>query len=174
MLNENMAGKLNRQMNMEFYSANLYQQMSAWTEINGYVGSAAFLSNQSSEEKAHMNRLYKYLLDSGVMPVFETVEAPQSDYADLHEVFKKAMEHEIHLTSEINDLVSAAQTERDYTSFQFLQWYVSEQHEEETLFRTVLDKFKVIGTEGQGLYLIDKEIEAMMPAAPGGAAPEAL
>lgn len=166
MLKENMAKKLNSQMNMEFYSSNLYQQMSAWAEINGYVGSSAFLNNQSSEERFHMNRLYKYLLDSGVMPVFKTIEAPKSDFASLHEVFEKAMEHEIHLTEVINEMVSAAQNERDYSSFQFLQWYVAEQHEEETLFKAVLDKFKVIGTEGQGLYLIDKEIEAMIPAAP--------
>lgn len=85
----------------------------------------------------------------------------QTDYNSLKEMFEKIYEHEQVVTSKINDLVHLATTEQDYATLQFLQWYVAEQHQEEFLFKSILDKIKLIGTEGQGIFFIDREIANM-------------
>ena len=161
MLTADMTAKLNDQLNLEFFSANLYLQMSAWCADKGFEGAAAFMREHSAEEMQHMQRLFNYLSDTGAMPVLGSIAAPPVTFNSLNEVLEQAYEHEKLITSKINELAHAAMTTQDYSTFNFLQWYVSEQHEEEKLFKSVLDKLALVGTGGQGMFFVDKDLMKM-------------
>lgn len=158
MLTNDMTAKLNDQLNLEFFSANLYLQMSAWCADKGFEGSAAFLRNHSTEEMQHMQRLFNYLSDTGAMPVLGSITAPPVSFNSLSDVLEQAYEHEKLITKKINELAHAAITSQDYSTFNFLQWYVAEQHEEEKLFKSVLDKLAMVGNSGQGMFFVDKDL----------------
>lgn len=161
MLTADMTAKLNDQLNLEFFSANLYLQMSAWCADKGFEGAAAFMREHSVEEMQHMQRLFNYLSDTGAMPVLGSIAAPPVTFNSLNEVLEQAYEHEKLITSKINELAHVAMTTQDYSTFNFLQWYVSEQHEEEKLFKSVLDKLALVGTGGQGMFFVDKDLMKM-------------
>ncbi|MCG7390004.1 MULTISPECIES: non-heme ferritin [Pantoea] len=161
MLTAEMTSRLNDQLNLEFFSANLYLQMSAWCSDKGLEGAAAFLKEHSREEMEHMQRLFEYLSDTGAMPVLGTIAAPPVAYNSLPELLEQALDHEKLITRKINELAHAAITSLDYSTFNFLQWYVAEQHEEEKLFKTVLDKLALVGNKGEGLFLVDKDLGRM-------------
>jgi ferritin len=161
MLSKSIVEKLNAQINLEQYSSNLYLQMSAWCEDKGYEGCGEFLRVHAAEESMHMHKLFQYVIEAGAMPVLGAIEAPPIAYESLADVFEKTYKHELMVTKSINNLVDAAFTEKDFSTFQFLQWYVGEQHEEEHLFQTILDKIRIIGIEGKGIYFLDKEIRKL-------------
>jgi ferritin len=161
MLKAEMVEKLNEQMNLELYSSLLYQQMSAWCCYHSFEGAAAFLRRHAQEEMEHMQRLFAYLTDTGNMPRINAVPAPVNEYASLDALFNATYEHEQLITRQINELAHAAMTSQDYPTFNFLQWYVSEQHEEEKLFKSVLDKLSLVGKSGEGLYFVDKELSTL-------------
>ena len=161
MLTPAMIGRLNKQIGLEQYSSNLYLQMSAWCDHQGYTGSAAFLREHAAEELQHMHKLFDYVCETGALAVLGALDAPPSGYKSLGEVFEVTYKHEISITGGINQLVASALAEQDFGTFQFLQWYVSEQHEEERLFKSILDKISVIGLEGKGIYFLDKEIRKL-------------
>ena len=165
MLTSKMVERLNHQIRLEQYSSNLYLQMSAWCDHAGYSGSAAFLREHAAEELVHMHKLFDYVCETGALAVLETIDAPPSTYESLGDVVKKTYEHELQITAAINQLVAAALAEQDFSTFQFLQWYVSEQHEEERLFKSILDKIDVIGLDGKGIYFLDKEIRKLAGSA---------
>ena len=156
MLSANVIKLLNDQMNLEFYSSNLYLQMSAWCEQQGFEGAAKFLSAHAAEEMQHMRKLFTYLNETGAQAIISAIEAPSHEYKSLKEVIEITYEHEKLITSKINELVGKTFEEKDYSAFNFLQWYVAEQHEEEKLFSGILDKFNIIGNDGKSIYLIDK------------------
>jgi ferritin len=158
MVSQNISDKLNAQITLEFFSSNLYLQMGAWCTWKGYTGAARFLLVHAQEEYGHMSKLFHYLGETGGLAVIDAIEKPQPQFESLLEVFTLIMEHEKLVTLKINDLVDTALQEKDFSTFNFLQWYVAEQHEEESLFSGILDKIRMIGAEGRGLYLIDKEI----------------
>lgn len=158
MLTSEMTAKLNDQLNLEFFSANLYLQMSAWCGDKGFEGAAAFLKSHSQEEMQHMQRLFNYLNDAGSMPVLGSIAAPPVAFNSLHDVLNQAYQHEQLITRKINELAHVAMTTQDYSTFNFLQWYVAEQHEEEKLFKSVLDKLGLVGNSGNALFLIDKDL----------------
>ncbi|MGV3345514.1 non-heme ferritin [Enterobacteriaceae bacterium LUAb1] len=161
MLSNDIVTKLNEQLNLEFYSANLYLQMSAWCSDKGFEGAACFLKQHSREEMDHMQRLFDYLSDTGALPVLGTIAAPPVAFNSLSEVIEMTYKHEKLITAKINELAHAAMTSQDYSTFNFLQWYVAEQHEEEKLFKSVLDKLALVGDSGKGLYLVDKDLKSM-------------
>ncbi|MFP1924422.1 non-heme ferritin [Lonsdalea quercina] len=161
MLKKEMIQKLNEQLNLEFYSANLYLQMSAWCGNKGYEGASAFLKSHSQEEMEHMQRLFDYLDDTGSMPVLGAIEAPPVEFDSLTDIFKLTFEHEQLITGKINELAHAAMTLQDYSTFNFLQWYVAEQHEEEKLFNSILDKLAMVSTSEGGLFFIDQDLKRM-------------
>ena len=174
MLSPTILAKLNEQIGHEYYSVNLYLAMSSWCGAQGLRGSARFLQHHSDEELFHMRKLFGYVNDTGAQAIVGAIPAPPPSFGSLGDVFGKTLEHEQLITSKINELVAMAMAEKDYSTFNFLQWYVAEQHEEESLFRSVVDLIKLVGTEGRGLYLVDKEIGKMInravsaPVAPGG------
>ncbi|VDZ62102.1 Ferritin-1 [Serratia odorifera] len=96
-----------------------------------------------------------------------TIAAPPIEFASLADVFQQTYEHEQLITRQINELAHVAMTTRDYSTFNFLQWYVAEQHEEEKLFKSVLDKLALVGNSGKALFFIDKDLKKMGAAAEG-------
>ena len=161
MLKPAMIDRLNNQIRLEQYSSNLYLQMSAWCDLQGYSGSATFLREHAAEELLHMHKLFDYVCETGAAAVLGAIDAPPSSYQSLAEVFELTYKHELSITASINQLVAAALAEQDFSTFQFLQWYVGEQHEEERLFKSILDKIAVIGLDGKGIYFLDKEIRKL-------------
>lgn len=161
MLKPDMITKLNEQLNLELAASLLYKQMSAWCSYHSFEGAAKFLHGHASEEMDHMQRLFNYLTDTGNMPTISATQAPKADYASLEDLFKQTFAHEQMITQKINELVHLAMTSQDYPTFNFLQWYVAEQHEEEKLFKSVLDKLALLGNSGQSLYLLDKDLASM-------------
>ena len=161
MLTPAMIDRLNKQITLEQYSSNLYLQMSAWCDQQGYAGSAAFLREHSAEELLHMYKLFDYVCETGALGVVGALSSPPSYFASLGDVFEQTDRHERSITAAINQLVACALAEQDFATFQFLQWYVSEQHEEERLFKSILDKIAVIGLDGKGIYFLDKEIRKL-------------
>ncbi|MBI1920370.1 MAG: non-heme ferritin [Geobacter sp.] len=161
MLSRPMVESLNNQIQLESYSSNLYLQMSAWAEIKGLEGCATFLRAQAQDEMTHMHRLFKYVYETGALPVIGTIKAPPTKYKSVSEVFKQVYEHEKFITGKINELMNLAIAEQDHSTVNFLQWYVAEQHEEEHTMQKILDKIKNIGETGSGVFFIDRAIGAL-------------
>ncbi len=161
MLAKTMVEKLNEQINIEFYSSNLYLQMSAWCEGNGFEGAALMLREHAAEEMLHMNRLFTYVSETGALPILGTIEAPPHEYKSLKEIFTETYKHECLITKKINELTHVAFTTHDYSTFNFLQWYVAEQHEEEKLFKGILDKILLVGEDGKALFWVDKDLAGL-------------
>ncbi len=161
MLQKAIIEKLNEQINLEYYSSNVYLQMSAWCAKHGYAGASSFLLRHADEELQHMQKLFAYVSETGGLPVLGKIEAPKHEFQSLREVFEMTFAHEKVVTASINALVETAVNLRDHSTFEFLQWYVGEQHEEETLFKGILDKFNLLGDEGHSLYFIDRDLATL-------------
>ena len=161
MLDPKLVDKLNAQINLEFYSSNLYLQMAAWCEWKGMPGAGRFLRQHATEEMQHMQRLFDYVSETGALPRLGAIEEPRTEFGSVAEVFELTYEHEKLVTQRINELADLAFSSKDFSTFNFLQWYVAEQHEEESLFSGILDRIRLIGTEGQGLFHIDRELESL-------------
>ena len=164
MLSKKLIAALNKQINAEFYASNLYLQMSAWCQFKGLPGCAAFMSKQSAEEMQHMRRLFNYVNETGALAELGEITEPPTSFKSAQEIFEQTFEHELEVTQSIFKLVDIALAEKDHSTFNFLQSYVAEQHEEESLFRTILDRFKLIGPDGRGLFFIDREIGELAKA----------
>ncbi|GLT14699.1 non-heme ferritin [Vibrio algivorus] len=158
MLSKAMVEQLNEQINLEFFSSNLYLQMSAWCEDKGFEGAAEFLRTHATEEMEHMQRLFTYVSETGGLPILGAIDAPKHDFDSLGDVFRETYKHEQMITQCINKLAHLAFTSQDYSTFNFLQWYVAEQHEEEKLFKGILDKLELVGEDGKALFFIDKDL----------------
>jgi len=158
MLSKNIEKALNSQISLEAQSSFTYLAMASWADVNGYANSSKFLFAQSAEERDHMLKLFNYINDAGGHALAPNVSVTNKDYQSLESLFQDTLKNEQLVTKSINDLVDLCLQERDHSTHNFLQWYVAEQHEEEKSFRSILDLFKIIGTDGKGLYHIDKEI----------------
>ena len=161
MISKDLLQKLNEQIGLEFESANIYLQMSSWCAANGLDGCASFLRTHTGEEMAHMSRLFDYVNEIGEMAIIPEIPKPRHEYENVRELFLATLEHEKYITSKINELTAAAFKDQDFSTFNFLQWYVAEQHEEEALFNKILDLVDMVGHEGRGLYYLDKEINTI-------------
>lgn len=161
MINLKVQSAANEQIKKEEYSSRLYLAMAIWCESNGYPGAAKFLYEHSDEERMHMLKLVHYINDRGGNAKLMDIEKPTDSYDSLLDVFEKVMEHEKYITESINNLYDICLKEKDYTTSNFLQWYITEQLEEENLFNTILDKIKLVGTDKAGMFHIDKELDGM-------------
>lgn len=164
MLSDKMVNALNEQIAKEGYASFLYLSMAGWFDIKSMKGCAAFMYRQSAEEHLHMMKIFHYLLEMDAIAISPAITQPTSEFADVKSIFEDTLAHERRVTKSINDLVELAISESDHSTYAFLQWYVTEQREEESLMRTILDKINLIGTGSQSLYFIDKEIEAINQA----------
>ena len=149
---------LNSQIGLEGLSSSYYLAMASWCDKSGYATSANFLYRHSEEERMHMLKLFHYVNDAGGHSKHPDITGIKHDFNSLREVFELILHHEIDVTKAINELVDHCFKIKDFTTFHFLQWYVTEQREEETLARRALELFDLIGEDGMGLWTIDNEI----------------
>ncbi|MEG3225565.1 MAG: ferritin [Methanobacteriales archaeon Met13] len=158
MLDERMQEALNFQMNRELYSAYLYLAMAAYFEDQDLPGFANWMRIQAQEELSHAMKFYDYLVQRGARAIMTNIEAPPSEWESATAVFEHVYEHEQMVTGLINQLVDLAQELSDHATHNFLQWYVAEQVEEEESASGALQKVKMAGESGSGLYLVDQEL----------------
>ncbi len=158
MLSKKVAKALNGQIAMEAYSANAYLALASWCEVSGFRGATKFYYAQSDEERMHMLKLVKYVNASGERANIAAIKAPEATAKTLRETFEVALGQERAVSRSIHDLVDLAFKEKDFTTRNFLQWYVQEQHEEENLFKSILDLFGIAGKDDKSLLIIDSEI----------------
>jgi ferritin len=164
MLSKTIETALNAQIEVEASSSQFYLAMASWAETEGLNGVAKFLYRHSDEERQHMLKLVKYVNERGGKAVIPALSRPPKEFQSLKGIFEQLFEHETKVTGEIHGVVDACLQEKDYTTHNFMQWYVSEQIEEEALARTILDKLSLIGNDKGGLYLFDRDLETMTPA----------
>jgi ferritin len=159
MVSEKIQNALNEQIALEGNSSQYYLAMASWAETSGMNGVAQFLYKHSDEERMHMLKLVRFINERGGQAQIPALTKPPRQFKSVQAVFEQVLEHEIKVSNEINNLVESCLKEKDYTTHNFLQWYVSEQIEEEALARHVLDKLKLIGGDKGGLYLFDRDLE---------------
>lgn len=158
-MNKRVEKALNDQIVKEASSSQFYLSMASWAETKGYNGTAKFLYKHSDEERFHMLKLVKFINERGGHAVIPASEKPPVSFESLEKIFESLLEHEMEVTDSINNLVDICLQEKDYTTHNFVQWYVSEQLEEEALARTILDKVRMIGSDKGGMYLFDRDLE---------------
>ncbi len=162
MLSKSIEKALNNQITLEAYASFYYLSMASWCDTQGYVGTSKFLYSHADEEKMHMLKIFHFINDSGSHALTPSIKEVPHQFKSLKYLFQDVLKHEQLVSKSINQLVGLCLQEKDYSTYNFLQWYVSEQHEEEKLIKTILDKIKLIGETQPGMYMIDKEIEGMI------------
>lgn len=167
MLNKKIEKILNEQIEKEGYSSHLYLAMASWAEVNGYAGTAGWLYSQSDEERVHMLKLVVYVNDRGGHALIPTIKQPPVDYGSIKELFEAVLKHEQFITASINDIVALCNTEKDFTTHNWIQWFVNEQIEEEKSAKEIIDKLALVG-DGQ-LYQFDRDILTLRKQGVGGA-----
>jgi len=160
MLSKKIQDLLNRQVELEAASSQYYLAMASWADVKGYNGVSKFLYKHSDEERMHMLKLVHFINERGGHGLVPALKAPTSSFKNIQEIFEMILKHEVHVSAEINKLVERCLAEKDYTTHNFLQWYVSEQIEEEALARNILDKLNLIGNDKGGMYLFDRDLES--------------
>ena len=135
--------------------------MGSWCERIGYDGSAAFFFEQANEENTHMLKFIHYLNNAGAEAIIPAIEKPQDKFDSLESTFQAGLKSEQTVTKLINNLVDMADKEKDRATYLFLQWFVSEQIEEETLFQTILQKFEILGRDKLAVYQIDQSLASI-------------
>ncbi len=166
MLSKKMEEALNEQINKEMYSAYLYMSMSAHCTNIGLPGFANWFMVQYKEEMEHAMKIFDYINNQSGRVKLKTIEEPQSTFKDAMDMFQKTLEHEQFITKSINELVDLAFKERDHATQIFLQWFVTEQIEEEGNDNDIIAKLKLAGDKGNGLFMIDKELGARVYVSP--------
>lgn len=161
MLNKKVEKALNDQIKIEAESSQAYLAMASWADAAGYPGTAGFLFAHSDEERLHMLKLIGFVNDRGGQAIVPALGQPPKEYKSLHYVFELLHDHEQKVTSEIHKVVDICLKEKDYTTHNFMQWYVAEQIEEESLARTILDKLKLLGNDKGALYLFDRDLPTL-------------
>jgi len=162
MVSEKIEKALNKQIRIEAESSQIYLAMACWAESKGFEGVAEFMFAQADEEREHMLRLLKYLIERGGNAVVSELSKPSLNFNSPKEMFEEVLKHEIFVSESINDLVAITFEERDFATHNFLQWYVAEQIEEEATARSILDKINLIGDDKSGFYLFDKDVRSMI------------
>lgn len=166
MISDKMQDALNEQVNKEFYSAYLYLAMSAYCNNLGLPGFSNWMRQQYEEEILHVTKMYDYILDQGGSVHLKQIDEPPKEYGTPVDIFETTLEHEQFVTGSINELMSLAVDERDYATQTFLQWYVTEQVEEEANVGDILAPLRMVGEDKSGLMMVDQQLATRMPPAP--------
>jgi ferritin len=160
MISDAMRKRLNEQINRELYSSYLYLSLSAHAERVNLKGTAAWFMAKHGEEMAHALKMYRYLLDQDAAVELTAVSAPPMSPDGVLAMFEDTLAHEREVTAAINDLVDQALSEKDHATNIFLQWFVTEQIEEEATVSDIIGRLGLFGDQGQGLFMIDNELGA--------------
>ncbi len=157
-MNKKIENLLNDQIKYEAKASMQYLAMASWADENGYNGIADFFYNQSVEEQVHMHKLVKFVNERGGHVVIPALDQPTERFGSLGELFDTFLKSEVFVTDKINHIIFECLEQKDYNVHNFMQWYVTEQLEEEATARTLLDKLNIIGEDKSGHYLFDRDI----------------
>lgn len=158
MLDKEMEDALNGQINAEMYSAYLYLAMSAYFQSISLTGFSSWMRVQAQEEMVHAMKFYDFINERGGRVALKPIDAPQAEWESPLAAFEGAYSHEQKVTGLINELVELALKKRDHATNIFLQWFVSEQVEEEDSANEVVEKIKLVGEAQGGLFMLDREL----------------
>lgn len=157
MISEKLATAINKQINAELWSAYLYLSMSAHFSNESLPGFANWFKVQFQEEQDHALKFMDYLISKGNKVELAPIQKVETSWDSVIKAFEDTLKHEKVVTSLINDLVATARSENDYATENMLQWFVNEQVEEEDTAQSMVDALKLIGDNGVGIYMMDKE-----------------
>jgi ferritin len=158
MLKKEITEALNEQINKEIFSAYLYMSMSAYTSDLVLKGFASWFMVQYHEEMYHAMKMYEYVQSQGESVVLKAIEAPATTFDSPLDTFEKTLEHEQFVTQSIHDLMDLAIEHKDHATKIFLEWYVSEQVEEEDTAGDMIAQLKMIGQDAHALLMMDREL----------------
>jgi len=161
-LSKNITAALNLQMTKEAHASQIYLSYGAWAERQGFSGIANFLFRHSQEERNHMMKILEYILKRGAEVVVVAIPAPPKNPENITSCFEKVFGHEVDNTKAIYKLVKMSFVEEDWATWNFMQWFVKEQIEEETMALNLLDKVKIANSKkntGNELYSLDRDLE---------------
>lgn len=161
MIKKTVEKALNDQIAKEAAASFLYLALASWCDTKGFEGSAAFLYQQSDEERMHMLKLFHFINNSGGNAIAPEVKKVNVKVSNLAEAFRLVYKSETEVTQSVNELVFLCTQEKDYTTLNFIQWYVSEQYEEEVMMKSILDKIDLVGDDGKGLFMIDQYLKTV-------------
>ncbi len=159
MLSEKIESALNQQVNAELYSSYLYLSMASFLGSLNLEGFVNWMKIQAMEEMYHVMKIYNFIEERGGRPVMESIDKPPGTWDSVDALFEAVLAHEQKVTGLINNLVNLAIQEKDHATNNFLQWFVSEQVEEEDSVNRVLQKLKLVDDKG-GLFMLDREVAA--------------
>ncbi|MFS4456219.1 ferritin [Maribacter sp. 2304DJ31-5] len=160
-MNKSIESLLNDQIGYEANASMHYLAMASWADENGYNGVSEFFYNQSEEERAHMIKLVKFVNERGGKVVIPALDKPKPEFESLNELFEDFLRSEMFVTEQISHIIFECLNKKEYNVHNFMQWYVTEQLEEEAVARTLLDKLNIIGDDKSGHYLFDRDINAI-------------
>ena len=143
-----MIALLNKHIETEAFSSQIYLQMGAWCDVQGLTGAAKFFRKHYFEERVHMLKLYDFMADKNIVPITPAIPAPDKDYVDLYDVIETALTHEFDITAGYEKDCELALAEPCHQTFELFQWFIKEQVEEEALFQTICDKYNIIKKYG--------------------------
>jgi ferritin len=158
MISKNMQDAVNEQINKELFSAYLYLSMAAYFEDKNLPGFARWMSLQAQEEQEHALKFYAFLNDRGGRVLLKAIDAPQTEWKTSTEVFKEVLAHEQKVTASIHALYELALKEKDYPSQIMLQWFISEQVEEEKNASDIIQQLELIDAHGTAVLMLDKQL----------------
>ena len=158
MLSEKMAQALNEQIKWEFYSAYLYLSMASYFESISLTGFAQWMKAQAIEEGMHAMKFYNFVNERGGRVLLQGIEQPPTEWESPLAVIEFGLQHEREVTRRINELAELAQQEKDHATYIFLQWFITEQVEEEDSFGSLLERIKLVQQAPGGLFMIDREL----------------
>ncbi len=159
MLKKKIETILNEQVGKEAYASQLYLAMASWAETQGYEGISNWFYAQAEEERMHMMKFVRFINERGGHAIIPKIDMPPKTYKGVPEIFKAALEHEQMVTASIDKIVDLAVAEKDHATNNWVQWFVTEQVEEETSVQNILDKLKLLGDKN--IYLFDRDIMNM-------------
>ena len=166
MLNKKIEDAINAQINAEMWSAYLYLSMSAWCAKTGRPGMANWFEIQFREEQDHARIFFNYVLQRGGEVKLQPIEAVPQEWKSPLDVFESTLAHEQKVTALINNLFALTTAENDYASQSMLKWFIDEQIEEEENAQNMIDNLRMIGDNGYGLFMLDKELAARVYSTP--------
>jgi ferritin len=167
MLTKTVEAAINDQIAKEFFASHLYLSMVAWFEDQNLPGFAHWMRMQTEEERAHAMRLFNYLIEAGGRVRLQAMDAPATDFASPLQVMEESLKHEQKVTASIRAIYELADKEKDYATQLHLQWFISEQQEEEKNVGDVIARLKMAGDNKVALMFIDRELGARQPEAEG-------
>ena len=158
MISQAMQDAFNKQINEELYSAYVYASMANYFEHASLKGCANWMRLQSEEELGHARRIVTFMNDRGGRVKLDTIQAPQAEWDSAQAAFEDAYKHECHISACINNLSTMAVNEKDHASHAFLEWFVTEQVEEESNADDIVQQFKLMAGAPGGLFMLDREL----------------